>query len=142
MEVRTRSVMVMTSDVFMKRIRTLTMGLLFNDEELAGRRVAFLVYDLMRKWKNWTVSDAQIAVAKQANDMPTTLWATEEELRTLIACGQNTACLKLLLQLEDRERVFQKLTPDSIQSREKLQAMWTKLQANPYALCDERLERR
>lgn len=139
-DIRLRSVLVMMTDVFMKRIRDLSMKRVFADPTFQGRRIAFLVYDLLRAEKSGlAVSERQVQIAQAANDMPTTLWASEEELKKLIACGQNTAVYKLLLYLEAHASRGE-LSARSSLVREQLRGIWNGLGADPFTLFDARLQ--
>ena len=105
---RISSVMAMTSNVFMKRIRQLQFNNLM-DPQSRAKLVSFnLIYDLNptkdRTWL-WALDPelkptaAMIELSKAAEKVATTLWMDEREFDTLIACGRATACFSLLKYL-------------------------------------------
>lgn len=133
------SAVVMTSDILTKRVREMSMRRLFGDNAFAGRRVGFFVYELRRpvnEGDRYKPSTEQIRVAEKGDAMPTTLWASATELRELIACGQNTAVLKLLRHLQEREQRGT-LSRSSVEVRNRLQELWMRLTSNAYVLVDE-----
>ncbi len=107
-KVRVSSVMAMTSNVFMKRIRQLQFNDLMNPDSRA-KLVAFnLIYSLNlsrnREWL-WKL-DPELKpnlklkeLSAKAEIVPTTLWMNDEQYEILIACGQATTCFTLLKYL-------------------------------------------
>jgi hypothetical protein len=121
---RVSSVLAMTSNVFMKRIRQLQFNNLMNPESRA-KLVSFnLIYSLNptkpRTWL-WKLDPeleptlAMKEISAQAEIVPTTLWMNEEQYKILIACGRATACFSLLKYLwqrwQEEEKEAQKHHP-------------------------------
>ena len=121
---RVSSVLAMSSNVFMKRIRQLQFNNLMNPNSRA-KLVSFnLIYDLNptkpRTWL-WEL-DPELEpnlemkeLSAKAELVPTTLWMNEEQYEILVACGRATACFSLLKYLWQRwreeEREAQKHVP-------------------------------
>jgi predicted acylesterase/phospholipase RssA len=121
---RVSSVLAMTSNVFMKRIRQLQFNNLMNPESRA-KHVSFnLIYSLNptkdREWL-WKL-DAELKptmemkeISAKAEIVPTTLWMNEEQYKILIACGRSTTCFSLLKYLwqrwDEEEKEAQKHVP-------------------------------
>lgn len=154
---RVSSVLAMTSNIFMKRIRQLQFNDLMNAES-RGKLVSFnLIYSLNptkpRLWL-WELdpelkpTKEMIEISKNAEEVPTTLWMNEEQYNILIACGRCTTCFSLLKYLwnrwitEDKKAKKQNLpaeipkpnSPDSpyFDIYTKLKAKWLELKKNPY----------
>lgn len=153
---RISSVLAMTSNVFMKRIRQLQFNNLMNPASRA-KLVSFdLIYDMNptkdtpRLWKHdpeLKPTDEMKKISAQAEAVPTTLWMNEEQFRILIACGRSTTCFSLLRYLWDRwlaeAREAKKNhqppppkpnTPESpfYDIYTRLKTKWLKLKENPY----------
>ena len=108
--VKTRidSVMAMTSNVFMKRIRQLQFNNLM-DAQSRNEQVAFnLIYSLNptvdRDWL-WKL-DPELKpnlelkkISAEAELVPTTLWMNDDQFNILIDCGRATTCFSLLKYL-------------------------------------------
>ncbi len=108
---RVSSVLAMTSNVFMKRIRQLQFNNLMNAESRA-RFVSFnLIYSLNptvdREWL-WELDPelkptlSMKRISAKAEIVPTTLWMNEAQFEILIACGRATTCFSLLKYLWQR----------------------------------------
>jgi predicted acylesterase/phospholipase RssA len=121
---RVNSVLAMTSNVFMKRIRQLQFNNLMNAESRA-RLVSFnLIYSLNptrpREWL-WKLDPeleptlAMKELSAKAEIVPTTLWMNEEQFKVLLACGRATTCFSLLKYLwqrwQEEEKEAQKQNP-------------------------------
>lgn len=107
-DARLKSVIVMTSSVFMKRIRALGFDRVFADLSLRDRLVPNLIYDLdnEERWgdeikvQKLQPSEKLRAVARRAESYPTNLWFLHQEnLDNLIFCGRATICFKILKYL-------------------------------------------
>lgn len=108
---RVSSVLAMTSNVFMKRIRQLQFNNLM-DPKSRARSVSFnLIYSLNpsvdREWL-WKL-DPELEptldmkrISAKAELVPTTLWMNEAQFEILIACGRATTCFSLLKYLWQR----------------------------------------
>lgn len=153
---RLESLLALTSDVFMKRIRGLIINGLFldvnysippeNDTERKApyRRFTLnLIYSTEKNrptlFKNHPAlepSDAVRTLAKEAADVPTTLWFNDDAtLRTVIACGQVTACFSILrfLVAWNPDVATQPGTDQHALYTETL-ALWEQLQDDPRTL--------
>jgi len=153
---RISSVLAMTSNVFMKRIRQLQFNNLMNPESRA-KLVSFnLIYTLnptKDRTELWHLdpelkpTDEMKKISKQAEAVPTTLWMTEDQFRILIACGRSTTCFSLLKYLWQRWQAEDSAAkknhqppppkPDTPESPfygiyTRLKTEWLKLKENPY----------
>lgn len=100
---RVSSVMKMVSDVFLRRIRRLSLESLYNSDNWNYRFKSNYIYKLDDD--KLELKQDMKDIIKAANTMPTTLWFTETErknkvLDSLITCGQFTQCYNLKLYLE------------------------------------------
>jgi predicted acylesterase/phospholipase RssA len=145
---RITSVMAMTSNIFMKRIRQLEINLLMNADAKRAKRVSFnYIYDLdptrdrTELWKldpDLKPTDEMKKISNTAEKMATTLWMTEEELRILVACGRCTTCFSLLKYLWQKWQTDptspKPNTPESpyYEIYTKLKAKWLELKLDPY----------
>ena len=148
---RLSSVMAMTSNIFMKRIRQLQFNNLM-DPQSRARLVSFnLIYalnptkeplDLWNFDPELKPTAEMREISKAAEKMPTTLWMTEEQFQTLIACGRCTTCYSLLKYLwhrwesENQHSPIPVPKPDTPESPyydiyTRLKAKWLELKANP-----------
>lgn len=121
---RVSSVVAMTSNVFMKRIRQLQFNDLM-DPDSRARLVSFnLIYSLNLTadhawlWKldpELQPTQAMMDNATKAERVATTLWMDEDEFDILISCGRATTCFSLLKFLWQRwlaeENAAQKSVP-------------------------------
>ncbi|HET9765470.1 MAG TPA: patatin-like phospholipase family protein [Thermoanaerobaculia bacterium] len=140
---RIGSVMAMVNHVSMKRVRGLIQRSLLGESSRYQRPAkVVLLYDLdARRTKprerhpDLLPSLELQLLSRRAEAVPTALWADEEQLRDLVACGQATACLKLLEHLRER-RAAALATPGSIEATVEaaLLPLWAALQKEPHAL--------
>jgi len=139
--VRLQSLFAITSDVFMKRIRSLGYDRLLRNPAYTDRSIANLIYDLQRaqaaRKPGLTPSDAQLEVVRRAVEVKTQLWFDRglQDALDLVACGQSTTCFNLLEFMEDDPR-SRHSAPFAA-----LAAMWSRLQADPRCLASARLPR-
>ncbi len=155
---RISSVLALTANVFMKRIRQLQFNNLMNPDSRA-KLVSFnLIYSLNPSkdradlWKfdaDLKPTDEMKKISAKAEIVPTTLWMNDEQFRILIACGRCTTCFSLLKylwrkwQAEVREAEKKRRPPppkpDTPESPDfeiytRLKTEWLKLKENPYSL--------
>lgn len=156
-KVRVSSVLAMMSDVFMKRIRQLQFNNLM-DPKSRAKSVSFnLIYSIAAAPENsiyWELdpelkpTEKMKDISEAAEAMPTTLWMTKTQFKTLIACGRCTTCYSLLKFLWKRwleeEKEAQKQVPPLhipkpnepaspyYEIYTRLQAKWMELKQNPY----------
>ena len=137
---RTRSLLAMAADVFMKRVRGLSYERLF---KAVGkeRAVSNLIYDLETaaelKVPGLVPTDAQLEVVRRAGEVRTALWFDhgDADLRDLVACGHSTLCFNLLENLRQRYGADVRTYPEAARSTaERLQSLWRLLGENPFAL--------
>ena len=138
---RLRSLVAITSSVFMKRIRALGFRGVYSVPDLRKRTVANFIYYLPEvgragelAYPGWLLPTAgQVEQAAIANAMPTQLWFDEGkgELTALIATGQGTACFNLLEFIGRRIDKDKRSTPELLELQARLQALWKQLQEKP-----------
>lgn len=148
---RAKSVVEMSSVVFLKRLRQMSYSSIYNDNKWNNRVVTSTIYELRpgEDWqsmdKNGTIpkylvpSEAIQQNSKQAASMGTTLWFTQGDKeagmpQAIIACGQYNMCYNLLDYIEKIEKDPTNLTPahDLIKSsKPQLLEAWEKFQASP-----------
>jgi hypothetical protein len=155
---RINSVLAMTSNVFMKRIRQLQFNNLMNPGSRA-KLVAFnLIYtlnptkDRFELWKldpDLKPTEEMKKISVLAEKIPTTLWMNQEQFQILIACGRSTTCFSLLkylwqkwqAQVSEAEKNHQPPPPrpDAPESTDydiyrRLKTKWAELKKNPFDL--------
>ena len=151
---RAKSVVMMSSEVFLKRLRQMSYSSLYNDAAWKNRLVSSTIYELRpdERWKamrdNGTLPDYLVPSeaiqqnSARAASMGSTLWFTPEEKaagmpQTLMACGQYTMCYNLLVYLEQIEQDSTNLTAAHallLACKPQLQAAWQHFQHNPCCL--------
>lgn len=154
---RVNSVMAMTSNVFMKRIRQLQFNNLMNAESRAELVAFNLIYSLNpskdRLWL-WKLdpelepTQKMKEISAQAEIVPTTLWMNDEQFKILITCGRATVCFSLLKYLwqkwqaeesaaKKHEPPFEVPKPNTPESTyyeiyTTLKTKWLELKQNPF----------
>ncbi|MDX6576891.1 MAG: hypothetical protein QOE96_2844 [Blastocatellia bacterium] len=141
---RLKSLIVLTSSVFMKRVRDLGFKDINVYERYRGKLSANLIYSLndatrfgdnIRTHNLEPTAELQ-SIANDAEAVPTNLWFTEEAtLRKLIVCGQASICFNLMkYMLEQKSAELQ--DPNSRVSQVYASALkvWDVLKTQPYAL--------
>lgn len=112
---RIRSLIAMSSSVFMKRIRDLGYAEIYSDEDTKNITIANQIYSLSKdpakkrfqeeSWSDFVdydllkPSDKQKEVAEKAREYGTNLWFLDsdtENLDNLVKCGEATSCYTLL----------------------------------------------
>ena len=149
---RAKSVAMMSSEVFLKRLRQMNYSSIYKDKEWKNRVVSSTIYELRpgERWetrsRNNTMpgylipSEAIQQNSALATSMGTTLWFTEDAKtsgmpQAILAAGQYTLCYNLLTYIEqietdpvnltDAHRLFITLKP-------QLTDAWNKFQQNPH----------
>lgn len=154
-QTRASSLITMSSSIFMKRIRDLTFYGLFTHPKYKDRVLPALIYDVLDKEhfspagksgkpkigsgrSPQKCSEQLQATVKAAREYETNLWFFDEKnLKSLIACGQATVCLKLIRYME--KRMSNKLgVAGSPEERlyERALGLWTLLDEKSYSLLD------
>ncbi|MGH9949044.1 MAG: patatin-like phospholipase family protein [Pyrinomonadaceae bacterium] len=102
------SVLAMTSNVFMSRIRSLGFTSVYSDKELNPFVLSNLIYDLddEKLWKNKVPPQyfpkkriRDIALDAESYDTTLNFENEEDSLDKLIACGKSTMCFNILRYL-------------------------------------------
>ncbi len=158
---RAKSIVKMSSEVFLKRMRQLNYGVLYESPDWENRRITTTVYEL-RPGEQWehrlpnpnkkrrrndleelpqylAPSKPMQQNSKLAASMGTTLWFTEEDKKAgmpqaILACGQYTMCFNLLDYLELIENNTANLTSghELLKAcKPQLLAAWEKFQHDP-----------
>ena len=148
---RAKSVIMMSSEIFFKRMRQLNYGAIYDDKEWHNRVVSSTVYELRpgERWesmkRNGTLADylAPSEAVQQnsalAASMGTTLWFTAEDKaqgmpQALLAAGQYGMCHNLLDYIDAIEKDGTNLTEGHrllVSCKPQLLAAWQKFQENP-----------
>jgi hypothetical protein len=105
---RVRSVIAMTSSVFMKRLRALAFESVFANPNMTKKLIPNLIYDIDNE-SRWgdemkkaglAPCDNLRALACKAESYATNLWFLDAtDLDDLIRCGRATMCFKMLKYL-------------------------------------------
>lgn len=148
---RAKSVVMMSSEVFLKRLRQMGYHSLYNDEGWKNRIITNTIYELREdeKWaakaNNGTIpSELAPSTAMQENSakaaaMGTTLWFTNEDKKNgvpqaLMAAGQYTMCYNLLDYIYKIEKSPVNLNANHqliIKCKEQLIQAWNKFHQDP-----------
>ena len=145
---RAKSVVKMSSEVFLKRMRQLNYSMLYDDPDWTNRRLTSTIYELCpnERWSTMKELPGYLApsVAMQQNSerassMGTTLWFTPEEKATgmpqsILAAGQYTMCYNLLYYIEQIGKDSTNLTAahrHMVALKPQLLATWQKFQHDP-----------
>ena len=147
---RAKSVIMMTSEVFLKRLRQLNYNKLYKNKAWENRVFSTAVYELKpdkisgrinnKLPRHLVPSDAIQQNSEKAASMGTTLWFTPEEIadgmpQALLADGQYTACFNLLDHLDQIRGNNTNVTPDTIQLLNDIEPQlleaWEKFQKDP-----------
>jgi len=151
---RAKSVVMMSSEVFLKRLRQMSYSTLFNEDAWKNRLVSSTIYELRsaERWQsrseNGTLasylapSEAIQQNSARAAAMGTTLWYTPEEKaaglpRAVMACGQYTICYNLLDYIEKIEQDPSNLTASHrliIACKPQLQEAWRRFKDDPLCM--------
>jgi len=154
---RISSVMKMVSDVFMRRIRRLSLDSLYDSDDWNYRFKSNYIYTLKKeietlKKEEEDFSEEMQDIINAANSMPTTLWFTEKEIEDkvlddLIICGQFTQCYNLKQYLERimtgayKDKVWDSLDQDYkdklIDLKDRIDADWKEFKNKPKWLFDD-----
>ena len=145
---RAKSVVMMSSQVFLKRMRQLNYSMLYENPDWLNRRVTSTIYELCPK-ETWSTlrelpeylapSKAMQQNSERATSMGTTLWFTAEEKATgmpeaILAAGQYTMCYNLLYYIEQIEKDPTNLTAAHrhiIALKPQLITAWNKFKSDP-----------
>ena len=144
---RVKSLIDLTSSVFITRIRQLTRNDFYKEKRYLKRRISNLIYSL-KTGRPFSKKLAQMqSVAKPSEklrrvvNMPTAMWFSESyQLPCLVAAGQATTCYKLMLHVVGVFGNDVDVYPDDVKILwDKLVMDWNELVENPYALLQQLL---
>lgn len=148
---RAKSVVMMTSEVFLKQLRKLGYNALYDDEGWKNRLISNAIYELRpnEKWQSkadngnlpYYLMPSNLIQENsiKATSMGTTLWFTsadkqEQIPQALMATGQYTMCYNLLDYIYKIEKSPENLNDNHkliIGCKEKLMEAWKKFQEDP-----------
>ena len=148
---RAKSIIMMSSEVFLKHLRQLNYGSIYKDKQWTNRVLSSTIYELRpgERWqtmvKNGTLpkylepSEAMQQNSAQAASMGTTLWFTPQDKENrmphaIMACGQYNMCFNLLDYIEQIEKDPTNLTEghNLIKAcKPQLLAAWEKFKKDP-----------
>lgn len=138
---RAKSLIALTSAVFLKRVRALVYKDISLHKKYRKRQFSNLIYDLdnTNRFRDEIVEALRpeqfSRLSRLAEEVPTSLWSNnDEELRNLVTCGQVTTCFNLLHYIM-KERSTQLKTSGSREEGiyKKALAAWEILSHNQYA---------
>ena len=148
---RARSIVMMSSEVFLKRMRQLNYGRIYDDERWKNRSITNVIYEL-RKNERW---DSKIRSGNMLQDlvpsekmqensakaaaMGTTLWFTKEDIdnrvpQALMAAGQYTICFNLIDYIDKIQKDPTNLSPAHqtiVALQAKLMDAWNQFKNDP-----------
>ena len=157
---RAKSVVMMSSEVFLKRLRQMSYSSIYNDKDWHNRLISSTIYELRpgERWesmsKNRTMPDYLVpSEALQQNSaraasMGSTLWFTQEEKaagmpQALMACGQYTICYNLLDYIEKIENDPTNLNESHaslVALKPQLLEAWNQFQRDPHWMLPKKVE--
>lgn len=140
---RARSLVSITSTVFLKRVRSLQQLLCFVDAKVRDRVVFSLIYTLLEPAKKSLELRPELAPgpalkarAAAAEKVATALWIGEDELRSTIVAGQATTLHKLLeLHYLGRLEPVRAVLGAGFETAAR--ELWERLKADPESLLVE-----
>jgi hypothetical protein len=148
---RATSVLMMTSSVFLKRIRKMSYSSLHDDEGWHNRLITNTIYEL-RPEESWAAKsknnnlpaylEPSLAMqenSRKAASMKTTLWFTQKDKdngypEAVFAAGRYTICFNLLKYIEDIQKDGDNTNENHeliISCKQQLMEAWAKFQENP-----------
>ena len=157
---RAKSIVMMSSEVFLKRLRQLGYGSLYDDKDWTNRLITNAIYELRpgEKWQSKAKhgnlpfylmpSNTILENTKKATSMGTTLWFTSADKQAqkpeaLIATGQYNMCFNLLEYIYKIEKNPENLNDNHkliIGCKEQLMEAWKKFQEDPMWLVKTMLD--
>ena len=148
---RAKSVIMMSSEVFLKRLRKMNYSSIYNDNAWNNRVITSTIYELRpdERWESMrdkgTLAESLIPSEEMqqnsqlAASMSSTLWFTAEDKaagkpQALLAAGQYNICFNLLKYIEDIENNPANTTAahkQLIACKPQILEAWKKFQTNP-----------
>ncbi|MBD0258608.1 MAG: hypothetical protein ICV83_23070, partial [Cytophagales bacterium] len=106
LDVRIGSLATLVSTVFLRRVRSLNYGLVYESNAVRFPVVSSILGNLVDQ-PGTTLPEALIKMIEEARAMPTTLWWGKDKPRmdALIASGEITLCYQLLRKLGEEPRM-------------------------------------
>jgi predicted acylesterase/phospholipase RssA len=141
LETRFGSLIALTSNIFLKRVRGLILSGAMRDEDLRRKVLFNILYTMRLNHPALTARDPETQpsqalkdLAARAEAVETKLWvSSQDELHDLIACGQATMCYSLMKYLwEQRTAEMQAQTQPVYGVYQNAKALWTELKADPH----------
>lgn len=148
LELRFKSLLALTSSVFMDRIKSLIFAQVYEDNRYKGKlisnRIDRLVNRELKLPEISLISPTLKNVIKNATEMPTTLWFDcPQELTNVTVAGQATICFNLMQYIIRCYGNASESYPTEVKELWKdLNQDWDKLNSNPNCLLEELLPSR
>ncbi len=148
---RAKSIIMMSSEVFLKRLRQMSYSSLYDDKRWHNRTITSTIYEL-RPGERWQSMSENRTLAEElvpselmqqnsalAASMGTTLWFTPEDKaaskpQAILAAGQYTMCYNLLCYIDKIEADPTNLNPAHntiIALKPQLLAAWQRFKQDP-----------
>ncbi len=154
---RARSIVIMSSEVFLKRMRQLNYGRIYDDERWINRSITNLIYELRadQSWASMTKNGTMPAYlapsieiqknSAKAASMGSTLWFTQEDKdagmpQALMAAGQYTICFNLLnyiYKIKKNRTNLSSAHQTIIALESKLREDWDEFQVDPLCMVNK-----
>ncbi len=155
---RAKSVVMMSSVVFLKHLRQMNYSSLYEDPGWENRKITSTIYELCpeKRWQTFyrngslpeelVPSEAMQQNSVLACKIGSTLWFTQQDLdeglpQAIFAAGQYTMCYNLLRYIQQIEQDSTNLTPAHsrlISLKDQLQTAWQRFRQDPLCLVPER----
>jgi predicted acylesterase/phospholipase RssA len=146
-EARVNSLVALTAQVFMKRIRSLVSTSVMTTRERRNRVAFNYIYDMQKAHPRTVNKDPDIqpseglkTVSINAEKVETTLWFAKDnkdDLNNLIVCGQASVCYSILRFLLDHHEQETKDTGSQFHALfNSAKGKWMSLRQNPKCFLD------
>lgn len=147
LELRLKSLLALTSSVFMDRIKSLIFARVYGNISYKEKRISNRIDRLVNRELNLPeispISPALKNVIKKATEMPTTLWFDHpQQLTDVTVAGQATICFNLMQYIVRCYGKASNSYPKEVKELwNDLNQDWDNLNANPNCLLQELLPR-
>lgn len=141
LETRFGSLIALSSNIFLKRVRGLILNRVKINEDLRHKVLFNILYTMRLNHPTLTANDpetepsqALVDLAARAEGVETKLWvSSQDELHDLIACGQATMCFSLMKYLwQEREAEMRAHTQPVYGLYQETKKLWTELKIDPH----------
>lgn len=145
LELRLKSLLALTSSIFMDRIKSLIFARTYGDVNYKDKRISNRIDRLVNRELELPgitpLSSGLKNVIKRATKMPTTLWFDcSQQLIDVTVAGQATICFNLLQHIVRRYgKVFETYPTDVKELWRELNKDWDSLNSEPNCLLQELL---